>query len=204
MELRDALTQISEIRAQMARAEVFRGYRAVPVAFSGALALAAAAAQAVWLPRPAAAIGDYLLLWVAAALLSAVAAGSEMAWRCRSAHSSLTREVTWLAIEQFLPSVVAGGLLTAVLALSAPESVWLLPGLWSILFALGVFASCRLLPGAIFWAGAYYLAAGVLCLLCAKGSAALSPWAMAGSFGVGQFLTAGILYWTLERDHDQA
>jgi|GEM_PF-38049 len=47
MELRDALTQITEIRLQMARTEVFRGYRAVPAAFSGAVALAAATVQAV-------------------------------------------------------------------------------------------------------------------------------------------------------------
>ena len=33
MELREALTQITEIRLQMARTEVFRGYRAVPAAF---------------------------------------------------------------------------------------------------------------------------------------------------------------------------
>ena len=39
MELREALTQITEIRLQMARTEVFRGYRAVPAAFSGAVAL---------------------------------------------------------------------------------------------------------------------------------------------------------------------
>ena len=35
MELREALTQITEIRQQLARTEVFRGYRAMPVAFSG-------------------------------------------------------------------------------------------------------------------------------------------------------------------------
>ena len=40
MELREALTQISEIRRQVARAQLFRGYRALPVAFSGLTALA--------------------------------------------------------------------------------------------------------------------------------------------------------------------
>ena len=39
MELRDALTQIAEIRQQMARGEVFRGYRAATTAFSGMAAL---------------------------------------------------------------------------------------------------------------------------------------------------------------------
>ena len=47
MELREALTQITEIRLQLARTEVFRGYRAMPVAFSGGVALLAA--LVVWL-----------------------------------------------------------------------------------------------------------------------------------------------------------
>ena len=46
MELRDALTQITEIRLQLARTEVFRGYRAMPVAFSGGVAVLAALIQA--------------------------------------------------------------------------------------------------------------------------------------------------------------
>ena len=37
MELREALSQISEIRQQMARSEVFRGYRSITVGFSGVL-----------------------------------------------------------------------------------------------------------------------------------------------------------------------
>ena len=57
MELRDALTQISQIRQQVAQTEVFRGYRALPVAFSGILAMATAGFQAVWLPDPAQNIG---------------------------------------------------------------------------------------------------------------------------------------------------
>ena len=55
MELRDALTQITEIRLQLARTEVFRGYRAMPVAFSGGVAVLAAVIQAVTIADPAAA-----------------------------------------------------------------------------------------------------------------------------------------------------
>ena len=76
-----------------------------------------------------------------------------------------------------------------------------MPGLWSILFALGVFASCRLLPRPCFAMGVYYLVAGTLCLVLARGSQALSPWSMGLTFGIGQLLTAVILYLTLERNH---
>ena len=38
-------------------------------------------------------------------------------------------------------------------------------------------------------------------LALARGDAAMSPWAMALPFGVGQMLAAAVLYSTLERDH---
>lgn len=201
MELREALTQITEIRLQLARTEVFRGYRAMPVAFSGVVALVAGLIQAAAIADPVEQIGPYLALWIGAAAVSALAAGVEMLIRARIATSRLTRELTWLALEQFCPSLIAGALLTIVLVRVAPENVWMLPGLWQIVFSLGIFASCRLLPRATWWVGVFYLAAGLSVLTLARGDAALSPWAMAVPFGAGQWLAAAVLYATLERDH---
>ena len=98
-----------------------------------------------------------------------------------------------------MPAVVAGGLVTYVLVSTAPDSVWLLPGLWQVLFSLGVFASCRLLPRAVFAVAVFYMIAGMLSLVWTRGDAALSPWAMGLPFGVGQLLAAAVLYLTLER-----
>lgn len=197
MELRDALAQISEIREHVARAETFRGYRSEIVAFSSLVALGAATVQAVWISDPRRTPFAWLALWIAAAGICLTATGWEMAVRHRRAASSWTARLTWLAIEQFLPCLIAGALVTAAVARFAPQSLSLLPGLWSVLFSLGIFASCRLLPRATFWAGGYYLLAGALTLAC--GERAFSPWAMIGCFGVGQALAAGILYWFLER-----
>jgi hypothetical protein len=80
----------------------------------------------------------------------------------------------------------------------------MLPGLWQVLFGLGIFASWRFLPHAVIWVAVFYLATGLWCLAQAQGQAALSPWAMALPFGVGQLVTAGVLYWALERAHEQA
>ncbi len=204
MELREALTQISEIRLHMARTQVFRGYRSVPVAFSGMLAVATALVQAACVPEPLDHPGVYLTLWVGAAAVSALAAGLEILVRSRRSGASLTRELTWLAVEQFLPCIVAGGLLTGVLYFCAPASLWMLPGLWQILFSLGIFASYRLLPRATFGVGIFYILSGALCLAFAQDAYALSPWAMGLPFGVGQLYAAGVLYWTLERSHDDA
>jgi hypothetical protein len=200
MELREALSQIAEIRQQMARTEVFRGYRSLPVAFSGFLACLAAIVQSVWIPEPMRDVRAYLTLWIVAAAVGIVAAAVEMILRSR--HSSRwAREQTWLAVEQFLPCVVAGGLTTLVIARSAESILWVLPGLWSILFSLGIFASRRLLPRETFGVALYYLVAGLVCLSLAQGEWSLSPWAMGIPFGGGQILAALVLYRTLERDH---
>ena len=73
-----------------------------------------------------------------------------------------------------------------------------MPGLWQLLFSLGVFASFRLLPPATVWVALFYLASGTVCLTLRE--AALSPWAMGVPFGAGQLLAAAILYWALERN----
>lgn len=203
MELQDALTQISEIRQQMVRSQVFRGYRSMTVGFSGLVAAAAALWQHFQIPDAANHIHSYLELWIGAAAISATVAGAEMAWRAHRSKSRLQGQITLLAVEQFLPCLVAGAMLTYVLLHFSSPNLWMLPGLWAILFSLGGYASCRLLPRPMFWAAGYYLIAGLLCLVWGQGRAAFSPWAMGLTFGCGQMLTAAILYWTLERDHER-
>ncbi len=199
MELREALTQIAEIRRQMAKNEVFRGYRSAPVAVSGLLAVAAAVAQPAFAPDPKQNIGAYLTLWIGVAVFSMLSVALEMTLRLQFTRDRAHLELTRLAIEQFFPCVVAGVLVTAVLARGDSQHLALLPGLWQILFSLGICASARLLPKAIFVVGAFYLLSGIIVLLGASQGVSLSPWCMGLPFGVGQLVSAGILYWTLER-----
>lgn len=203
-QLDDALAQISDIRGHIARTETFRGYRSATVGFSAIVALAAGALQAALVPDPASAPREYLAIWVGAAAFCLVVTAVELSVRCLQAASPQSVRHTWLAVEQFLPCVLAGALVTGVITRCANESLWMLPGLWAMLFGLGIFASWRLLPRPTFWVAAYYLLAGALYLAtAAQGGTALSPWAMAGTFGIGQTLAATILYRTLERPHDR-
>jgi hypothetical protein len=169
MELREALCQISEIRQQMARSEVFCGYRSMTVGCSGVLALLAAACQTHFVGLPAFGLDRYLTLWIGVAAVSAIVAGVEMWWRSRTSGSAMARQMTLLAIEQFLPSVIVGALLTLAIYRTAPQVAWMLPGLWSLVFSLGVFASYRLLPRQVSWVGMYYVVCGVGCLFWGQG-----------------------------------
>lgn len=201
MELRDALSQISDIRLQMARTSVFRGYRPVTVGFSGVLGLCASALQPYFVAHPELELGRFVLLWCTVASLSLIVIGVELAWSMRRTGAGLCRETTMIAVEQFLPCLVVGGLLTACIVRSSPEVAWMLPGLWSLLFGLGVFSSVRSLPRPVIWSGLYYVMCGCGCLLWGRGENTLAAWQMAMSFGGGQLLSAAILYWSLERSN---
>jgi len=194
-ELDRALADITAIRSQLARGTEFRGYGPMTVAATALVAMAAGGLQALWLPDPTAALFEYVTVWVAAAAISIFLIGIEMVARSRRIHSGLADEMIHVATEQFVPAGVAGGLLTFVLFRFAPQTLWMLPGLWQIVFSLGIFASCRTLPRPIFAAGVWYLAAGLASLAWANGGHAYSPWAMAVPFGIGQLLIAAILYW---------
>ncbi|HEX8915864.1 MAG TPA: hypothetical protein VF796_26145 [Humisphaera sp.] len=199
MRLHDALNQIAEIRQQMARAQVFRGYRSATTAFSAVMALVAAGLQYKWFgPGPRDAQIDALWVWLAAAGVSLAVVGAEMALRYRrSGASPLARETTLLAVEQFAPCLVAGATLTYGVVEWAGNSINLLPAIWCTLFGLGVFASRRLLPRGTFAVGAWYLLAGMACV-AVRTQVPFSA-QMAVAFGGGQLLAAGVLYWTLER-----
>ena len=196
-DLNRALGDIRTIRQQMAQTTEFRGYGPVTLAATGVLALVAASSQALWFPDPARHILIYVGIWVSTAVASATLIGVQTVTRTRRIHSGLADEMIHMAVEQFLPSVAAGALLTLLLLRSVPSVLWLLPGLWQIIFSLGVFASCRFLPRPMVAAGVWYLSTGLACIALGPGRS-LSPWTMGISYGVGQFLVASIMYFTAE------
>jgi hypothetical protein len=197
-ELRQALDDISAIRTQVARGTQFRGYGPLSVASSGVLALLVAGAESRWMAGSNYGLKSFLGVWIATAAVSVLLSALETIFRARRVHSGLAMEMIQAAVEQFLPCIVVGILLTVVLMRIAPQDSWMLPGLWEVMFSLGVFASCRFLPRQMFGVGAWYLAAGLVSLLVASGHHALSPWAMGIPFGIGQLLVAAVLRYGFE------
>ncbi len=193
-----ALADISEIRSQLARGrgEQFRGYGAATLGATGAFAAIGALVQAHWLGDAVHKPLAYVALWSATAAISVAVIAVETVARTRRAHAGMAQEMLLNAVEQFLPAGIAGILLTAVLVRFAPEALWMLPGLWQVVFALGVFASCRFLPRPMLLVGGWYLATALASLVLAREPDALSPWAMGAPFAVGQLTVAAILQLT--------
>jgi hypothetical protein len=200
-DLNKALDDITSIRKQVAHSTEFRGYGPATLASTGVLAVAAAGAQARWLPDPANHIAAYLSIWYWTAVLSAALIGTQTYTRTRRIHSGMADEMIRMAVEQFLPSVGAGALITLALVRYVPAVLWMLPGLWQIVFSLGVFSSCRFLPRPVAAVGAWYLLTGLTCIALGDGRA-LSPWAMGIPYGVGQLLVAAILLFTRKQEKE--
>jgi hypothetical protein len=192
-DLDEALAGIAAIRGQISRSAEFRGYGPMTVAATGVIAVVAGQVQAHMVANPMRDIGTYLAIWTATAVISAILIGVQMIARSRRMHDGLAPEMIWTAIEQLIPAAVAGILLTLMLLRFAPETLWMLPGLWQILLALGVFACSRFLPRATFAIAVWYLITGLACLAIGRSPQALSPWHMTLPFAVGQLAAAGVL-----------
>lgn len=195
MKVEEALSQISEIRAHLARTEVCRVYRPLPVLLSGFVALGGALVQT---RVPGTEAGDgYILFWLALAVASAGLCGAEILANYLNENQH-ERKKTRCTVGQFVPCLVAGGVVTAGAAGSG-TFVPMLPGLWAIFFALGILASRPYLPRATGWVAVYYLCAGGALLALAPGGASLDPWAMGLTFGPGQLFAGSVLLINRER-----
>jgi hypothetical protein len=195
MELQRALAEVAAIREQATRSEVYRGYRSIPVALSGVIGLAGA-----WL-QPASTSADpiaFVIYWISIALAAGGVGISEIGANYLMHDDALARARTRRVVGQMLPGLLAGAAITVCFVRLSPTQVPLLPGIWAICFGVGIFASRPFLVEASGWAALYYYTAGIVLLWTARGPDTLGPWSVGGIFGVGQLLTAALLYRNLE------
>jgi hypothetical protein len=196
MDLSRALEDIAEIHRQIAKAEVYRGYRSAPFAASGVIGLAAA-----WL-QPAEFDLDpvgFVSYWLIIAACAAFVGGSEIIYNYVVHEDAAERRRTRCVVGQFMPSVVAGAAIGAGVVRFDPAAAPMVPGLWALCFGVGAFASRLYLPRATGWVALYYYAAGIGLMWLARPGASMSGWSVGGVFAVGQLLAAAVLWWNLER-----
>ena len=197
MELDRALAQVAAIQDQIARSDVYRGYRSLPIAACGVIGLVAAWGQPRGLAADPLAFVGY---WTVVALCAGFVGTSEIVYNYIVHDNALARRRTRRVVGRLLPSVLAGAIVTVCFAHLGAALVPLLPGLWAICFGIGIFASSPYVVRASRWVGLYFYVMGVALLWIARGPETLSPWAVGGTFGVGQLLTAAVLYWKMEND----
>jgi len=197
MDFSRALNQIADIHQQIAKGEVYRGYRSLPVAASGLMGFAAA-----WMQAPTLGRSDpqgFVVYWTVIAVCAGFVGASEIIYNYVVHDDRSARRRTRQVLGQFLPSALAGAIITGSFVHLSSTLVPLLPGLWAICFGIGTFASRPYLPRSSAAVAVFYYVAGVVLLWMARGPEPLGPWWVGGTFGVGQLLAAAVLYFSLER-----
>ena len=188
MDVGRALDQIAEIHQQIAKGEIYRGYRPLPVAASGLIGIAAA-----WLqPRKLAADpSGFVFYWTAIGGVAALVGFSEILHNYLVHDDPTARRRTRRVLGQFVPGLVAGVAIALALLHSNAAFVAAVPGLWAMCFALGVLASQPYLPRASGIVALLYGIAGVWLLMNAH---TVNGWQVGGVFGFGQLLAALVLW----------
>ena len=192
-DLNQALTDIRSIRRQVAEATEFRGYGPLTLSATAVFALLGGAAQHLWLPDPATHPAQYVSLWLTVGILSAALIVTQMLTRADRLHSGMADAMIRMAVAQFLPASIAGVILPLVLLHAGRDVFWMLPGLWQIVFGLGVFASCRCLPRPMLLAGVWFFLTGLACVYLGD-SRALAPIMMSVPYAVGMGFVAIVHY----------
>lgn len=190
-ELNRALVDIRSIRRQVAQSTEFRGYGPLTLSATAAVALLTGVAQAIWVPDPASHPVKYVALWLSTAVLCAALIATQMLTRVNRFHSGMADEMIRLAVTQFLPAGIAGAVLPFILLKAAPNVIWMLPGLWHLIFSLGVFASCRCLPRPMLFVGTWFLVSGMACIALGD-ERSLAPFTMSGAYAIGMAVVATI------------
>jgi hypothetical protein len=191
MERSRALADLEEVRTRLAAVQRFRGLSGGAAVASGFAAIASGLIQAASVPHPDTpeAGARYVAIWIVCLACSlAVNYGAIVVWMVKnwSVRSRVELKTVGMTI---LPSIVAGGLFSAVFV--ARGELGLLPGMWCLCYALGLIASRAMAPPGIGWVAALFAASGTA-LLFAPGNNALAWWAMPATFGLGQ-LVIGLL-----------
>ena len=197
-DLNRALVDIRNIRRQVAQTTEFRGYGPATLFATAVVALLAGVAQSRWLPEPAAHPVQYVALWLGTAVVCAALIATQMLTRANRLHSGMADEMVRMAVAQFLPAGLAGALVPFVLLHVSRNVFWMLPGLWQIIFSLGVFASCRCLPRPMLLVGVWFLLTGLACVALGD-TRALAPGKMSNAFAVGMALVAAIHYFSAKK-----
>lgn len=206
MNLNRALSDIAQIRAQLDRAEVYRGFRSLTVGVSAIFVVVGATVHQTWLQDAGDEMGAFLTLWISVAALSATVCGIEMLVRNRTSESPLTEKLHRSLIWQTMPSLLVGCVVTTAIVNESGETrienaTQFLPGLWAMIYALGLWACGANLPRLAHAATIYFMAAGAISLLMnSSGISTPASWQMVVLFGVGQLLLSAILYWKFERN----
>ncbi len=185
------MADLAEVRGRLANVQRFDGVSGTAAIASGVVALLAGAVQAATVPDPvsAGARQTYIAIWLTClGLALAINYGAILAWRARNRGVQAGVQFRTVGMS-ILPAIAAGGVVTLALVQRGLDE--LLPGMWCATYALGLFASRRMVPANVVLVAVGFGAAATVLLL-----APLRPlvwWVMPAAFGFGQIAIGAVI-----------
>lgn len=189
----DALSQIAEIRSQLATSTRFRGFAPAPFAVTAGLFALTAAAQTYWQPFHPANGVEFVWIWGLVLIGVTLIVTVESFNRARFAHGQLADMLLGATVRRLAPFGLAIASVAFAICAYAPQSAWLVPGLWLMLMGLSGFSTAPSLPRAINAAALWYFLSGVVVLMVAGAREAASPWMLGVPLAVGHGWIAWIM-----------
>lgn len=197
LSIHEALANVRELQQAVLERQRFKGYSGRARMVSGGVALVAAAVMS--LPAFPERNLWHVLGWggvfVVAFMLNLVA----ILWWFMHDPAARRDFRVLRPVMDVVPPLFVGGVLTATMILH--HEFQYLFGIWMCLFGLTNMASRMVLPKWIFGVGAFYIAAGALCLLAPR-MEFTNPWPMGVVFFAGEWAGGLILHYDGTRNVD--
>ena len=176
MNLHRALSEISEIKAQLDRTQSHRGFRSLATLLSAFVVVFMAIYLNRWVIDLS--VSQFINAWTLVAAVSLAFAGTEMQVRSTMGDADLHWKMHSNLGRQLLPSLIVGAVMTFVFS----ENQWpffaeinpnmtdsvqskhnLLPAVWAMVYGLGLVACVQHLPAAARWVATWFIVGGIVC-----------------------------------------
>jgi hypothetical protein len=178
-----AIDNLRYIRETMERATPFTG-----ISGRGEMAIGATALVASVIAARQPNFKSWVYIWLAEGFISLLIAGWSMDRKARATHTSLFFGSGRKAVFSLAPPVIAGGLLTLVLARAGVS--YAIPGVWLLLYGTGVITGGMFSVRAVPAMGLCFMALGAVALFSPT---TWTNWFMAAGFGGLHLLFGAII-----------
>jgi hypothetical protein len=193
MDVEQAVADLAEVRLRLVTLQRFDGVSGQAAIASGLAAFAAGALQYALIPLPSSGseIATYLSIWLGCLIIAlAINYGAILSWLAHERRLGARGQVRNVG-KTILPAIVIGGVLTFALIGRHIEAM--LPGVWCMCYALGLFASKDMLPRSVVGVAVGFTVFGAVLLLVPASAHTLSWWVMPLAFGFGQSVIGSCL-----------
>ena len=183
--------QLEVVYQQLARSAGFRGFR--PAFLLPVSVVAACTTATIWLVATRLGAYGVALAWVGVAAAIGLAVAAVIVLPALRAEPVVAREAARGVINQMLPPLGVGAVLTVVILLQHPEAVAFLPAVWLVLFGLGIAAISPMILARIEYSVIAYVVSAAIVYVLRSSEPGEFALLVGVPFTLGHLLTALIL-----------